>query len=394
MGNPTPVGKDTTVAIAVKKGTSSQVALKWTIDNLMMEGLSVTLVHVRPRAKAFSNHRTAKRALAIEVFSGPEVRSGIDEGFKEILIMRAQEMLQPFQSYCQKKKIQTDVVMLEDDDPVVALANFVLVHQIDVLVMGTGSRNGILKKFKGPDVATRVSKKAPYFCTVYIIAKGRLLSVRSSSTTQALSDNNVNIVEHPSTYHEPPIGSELLYSGSSVTPRTALLPPDLEKESEFRSPLQNYGHSHFSSGGFSESTLDISFVSSDRQFFGGSSSGYSDNSSFTPLYASSNSSNWDLSSTESSHADSGCNSMDELQMLRLELIKKKNMYDSVCNEVPDAKMLSLALNQEDNQGMEKSQRSPYQAAITHITPRTAHGESQNDWRPNQKPPRPAFYTAP
>ncbi|KAL9685265.1 hypothetical protein QQ045_022713 [Rhodiola kirilowii] len=208
MGNPRPVGKDTTVAIAVKKGSCSQAALKWTIDNLMTEGHSVTLL-----------------------FSGPDVRNGIDEGFKDILLMRAQEMLQPFQSYCQKKKIQSDVVILEeDDDPVVTIADFVLVYQIDVL--------------------------------------GRLLSVRSS--------------EHHSSYHEPPIGSQLSDSTSSGF----VAVPHLEKESEFRSPLQNYRHSHITS---EESKLDISFVNSDRA--GGSSSSYSDNSSFIRSYNSSNSSN-------------------------------------------------------------------------------------------------------
>ncbi|KAL9668677.1 hypothetical protein QQ045_006215 [Rhodiola kirilowii] len=96
-----------------------------------------------------------------------------------------------------------------------AVADYVLAHHVDVLVVGAGSQNGLLKKLKGPDVATRVSKKAPYFCTVYIVAKGRLRSVRSSSTSQALSDNNVNILGDQSIYHEPRIGVQLTTNGSS-----------------------------------------------------------------------------------------------------------------------------------------------------------------------------------
>jgi len=37
------------------------------------------------------------------------------------------------------------------------------------------------RRFKGPDVATNVTKNAPEYCSVYVISKGKILSVRSAT---------------------------------------------------------------------------------------------------------------------------------------------------------------------------------------------------------------------
>uniref|UniRef100_A0A7N0VA57 RING-type E3 ubiquitin transferase n=1 Tax=Kalanchoe fedtschenkoi TaxID=63787 RepID=A0A7N0VA57_KALFE len=348
----TPVGKETVVAIAVTKGRTSQAALTWTVENLLVEGHSLLLVNVRQPADFFQFDSRGRHNAFIEAHSGIETQKGVQEGYKDILRTRAQEMLLPFQSYCKQKNIKSDIVLLEDNDLVGAIADFVLTNNVDVLVMGAGSQNGLLKKFKGPSVATRVLKKAPYFCTVYVIAKGRLLSVRpASSTNQTLSDNDNDILEHEKSIHEATLCGQLTHTGSSVSSRTDLLRPGLAKEFGFRSPLQNYSHSNFSIGGFSESESDISFVSSDREFHDSSSSGYSTNSSNWdlgsfegPSFASSNCSNWRVGSFASSRSDSVDYSMDELLRLRLELIKTKNMCDSVCSDGSDAKMLTSDMN--------------------------------------------------
>ncbi|CAM8992179.1 unnamed protein product [Rhodiola kirilowii] len=353
MGNPTPVGKDTTVAIVVKKGSSSQAALKWTIDNLIMEGHSVTLVNVRPRAKAFVSERTKRHTHTIEAFSGSDVRMGIEEGFKDILRTRAQEMLLPFESYCKRKNVQSETVLLEDDDTVNALTDFVLVKNIDVLVMGAGSRSGLVKKLKGPDVSSRVSKKIPYFCTLYIIAKGKLQFVKhASSISQSVSGIDEDIQGHENST------SSLTYCGSSVTAKTTPFKSEPAQEFEFRSPLKDYDHSDFRVGGFSSSESDISFVSSDRPVSDStsyswltSSSDWSSSSYASHASLSTNNSDWSNLSFGSSNASiTDYHSMDEMHRLRLELMNKKKMYAS-CNEannalIPTSKLNMLNLNED------------------------------------------------
>uniref|UniRef100_A0A7N0RDR9 RING-type E3 ubiquitin transferase n=1 Tax=Kalanchoe fedtschenkoi TaxID=63787 RepID=A0A7N0RDR9_KALFE len=339
MESPKPVGEDTVVAIAVDKGKVSQAAFKWAAENLLAGGRSVSLVHVIPKAMPFEGMRSHMIGIA----GGQDLQKSVHGGYKEILELRARENLRAFESYCKKKNIQSELVILEDNDMVKAIADYVLTNQVDVLVVGAGSQNGILKKFKGPDVASRVAKSTPYFCSVYIIANGRLHSVRcASSTEQALSDNEVSVLEHEESILEPRLSGQLTDSGSPGSSVTALLRPDLDKEFEFRSPLQNHGHLDFSFGGLSASDLDISFITPDRQFYDSSSSSHSANTSdwslgsFGSSNPSSNITNRGVGSQGSLHPDSACDPMDESQRLRLELIKIKQMYESVDNEAPDA----------------------------------------------------------
>lgn len=42
-----------TVAVAVKKGKYSQLAVKWAVENLPMETQSLLLLHVRLKSEAF-----------------------------------------------------------------------------------------------------------------------------------------------------------------------------------------------------------------------------------------------------------------------------------------------------------------------------------------------------
>uniref|UniRef100_A0A7N0VKB2 RING-type E3 ubiquitin transferase n=1 Tax=Kalanchoe fedtschenkoi TaxID=63787 RepID=A0A7N0VKB2_KALFE len=283
MESPKPVGEDAVVAIAVNKGVFSRTAVKWAAENLLEGGRSVKLVHVRRRALPFKN--TVRQARHIKGSGGRDLHDDLRHGYKELLEMRARENLHPLQSYFKKKKIQSDLVILEDNDTVGAIADFVLAHHVDVLVMGAGSQK-LLKKLKGTNVASRVSKKAPYFCTVYIIAKGILQSERSaSSTVEPLSGNIVKIVEYESSYPEMKNSGHTTYSGSSVSSGTGQLGRDLDTKFEVRE-------------------LCDSSSSGDSADSSGCSLG-----SFETSYPLSNGSNWSVGSSVSSPLDSVRDSM-------------------------------------------------------------------------------------
>nr|GMD30195.1 U-box domain-containing protein 52-like isoform X2 [Ipomoea batatas] len=113
------------VAIAVDKDKGSQSALKWTTENLVSRGQTLVLIH-----------------------------------------------------------IQTMDIILEDTDVSKALMQYVSGAAIENLVLGA-SKHGLLKlsprRLKVMDVPTCVSKGAPDFCTVYVISKAKISSVRNAS---------------------------------------------------------------------------------------------------------------------------------------------------------------------------------------------------------------------
>ena len=52
------------------------------------------------------------------------------------------------------------------------------------------------RRFKPTDVPSSVSKGAPEFCTVYVIAKGKISSVRSASTPAPSRSSSRNHIHH------------------------------------------------------------------------------------------------------------------------------------------------------------------------------------------------------
>eukprot|EP01018_Ginkgo_biloba_P004248 Gb_05682 [translate_table: standard] len=90
------------------------------------------------------------------------------------------EMLQSFRQMCNSKQVQTEIVVLEDDNVPKAILKQVSTSSISKLVMGSSSRNVITRKLKGPDIPASVAIKAPKSCSVYVISKGKLASVHSA----------------------------------------------------------------------------------------------------------------------------------------------------------------------------------------------------------------------
>ncbi|KMT17908.1 hypothetical protein BVRB_2g034350 isoform B [Beta vulgaris subsp. vulgaris] len=91
-----------------------------------------------------------------------------------------QHIFIPFRGYCARKSVQLKEVVLEDNDIPKAILDYVNSNFITNIVIGACSRNALVKTFKKPDVPSYVTKCAPEFCSVYVIAKSKVLSVRSA----------------------------------------------------------------------------------------------------------------------------------------------------------------------------------------------------------------------
>ncbi|XP_021658285.2 U-box domain-containing protein 52 [Hevea brasiliensis] len=160
-------GGERSVAVAVDKEKSSQYALKWAIDHIITKDETVKLIHVKERPQ-FPQIPTSGRkddSCSLE----PQTDSNISE------------LLLPFRCYCRRRQVQCETVVLEDLDVAKSLIEYVCQNGIETLLLGTASRNGLSRLFKTTDIPGNVLKWAPDFCTVYVISKGKINTVRNAT---------------------------------------------------------------------------------------------------------------------------------------------------------------------------------------------------------------------
>ncbi|XP_048134205.1 U-box domain-containing protein 35-like isoform X2 [Rhodamnia argentea] len=85
-----------------------------------------------------------------------------------------------YRGYCARKGVQIKEMVVEENDVAKGLLEYIANNCITSIVMGAASRNTLARKLKYTDVATSVSKSAPDFCSVYVISKGKVVSVRQA----------------------------------------------------------------------------------------------------------------------------------------------------------------------------------------------------------------------
>ncbi|KAF6167354.1 hypothetical protein GIB67_043215 [Kingdonia uniflora] len=283
-----------------------------------------------------------------------------------------------------KAYIQCKDVVLEDMDIAKAIIEYVSHAAIETLVVGSSSRNAFIRRFKTTDVPTTVSKGAPDFCSVYVINKGKIATIRTASRpAPSISplkpqiQNQVNI---------RPEATETNFSQISNSSRGSEMPSIASSfESRISHDELEFIKSPFGRGGrvvngrpYGEISLpdtDISFVSSgrpstDRMF----PSLYDHLESQTPRL--SNSSDIDSRSFESvrsggrpdefcrlshdsGHSWSSSGNMEdveaEMRRLKLELKQTMDMYSTACKEALTAKQKAMELHRwkmEEEQKLE------------------------------------------
>ncbi|XP_008782816.2 U-box domain-containing protein 35-like [Phoenix dactylifera] len=320
------------VAVAIDKDKGSQNALKWALDNIVTRGQTITLIHVN------SKH-TGSGAQEDHASAGSH----------------SKDLFVPFRCFCTRKNVHCKDVILEDTDIAKAIIEFVSNAAIEKLVVGAPSKSGFVR-FRTTDVATNISKGAPDFCTVYIISKGKVSSMRNAvRSAPAVSPYRAQIQNHASikTEHVDPPRSYGIKGGAALEAR------NVQSEREpIRSPFtrgarasnaKSYAESiadsdiSFVSGGrtsidriFNQRLsvsdgLDSSFeMQSPRRSVGG---GYSFGTAFSSI---------SQDSTSSSHAMEDVEA--EMKRLRLELKQTMEMYSTACKEALTAKQKAMELH--------------------------------------------------
>ncbi|OVA04666.1 Protein kinase domain [Macleaya cordata] len=175
-----------TVVVAVNISRRSRYAIKWALEKFVAEGRKVfKMLHVRPCITSIPTPMGNYVPIS-------QVRDDVATAYKNEVEWRTTRMLRPFKEMFSENKVEVEVVVIEADDVALAISGEVAKHQISELVIGASSTSMFTRKLKGQNISSRISECTPSFCTIYVVSKGKLSSVRpsTSETSGAIIDEN------------------------------------------------------------------------------------------------------------------------------------------------------------------------------------------------------------
>ncbi|KAI4346523.1 hypothetical protein L6164_007413 [Bauhinia variegata] len=165
------LGAGRVVAVAIENNKTSQHAVKWAIDNLIPKDQHLNLLHCRQRASS----------------SPTDANDDVARAYKQQAETECKELFATFRVFCNRKSIQYKEIIVEDMEIPKAIIEAISTYSIELLVLGSPSRGGLIRRFRTNDVPSLVSKGAPPFCTVYVISKGKIATLRSASAPLTVS---------------------------------------------------------------------------------------------------------------------------------------------------------------------------------------------------------------
>lgn len=283
------------------------------------------------------------------------------EANREQMEADVQQLFIPFKGFCARKGVQMKEVVLEDVDVSKAIIDYITANHIHNIVVGNSNRNAITKKFRNPDVPTNLIKSVPEFCSVYVISKGKPVTVRSAKANPAPS--HLRQPSNPGSLHYHPDHDDAVktpftrasYRGSLPPPGPSAVPErrSFEKNTDFmRAPawplsgartapvhtLLEFTEPSHRPPRPSSSSRDS--WAEDMDFHGSVASQSMDFSDSIDL-----SSNLSDSPRGPYSPNSSRDLEAEMRRLRLELKQTMDMYSNACKEAISAKQKAKELHQ-------------------------------------------------
>ncbi|KAL7107394.1 hypothetical protein ACP275_06G051500 [Erythranthe tilingii] len=184
----------TAVGLAVSGSEKSKTVIKWALEIFVPEGVvHFKLLHVRPVVSRIPTPMGNYIQIS-------QVRDDVAAAFRKEIQSQVSEKLLHFKKMFDQKRVHVEIVQIEYNDVVTAISANIQKHRIDRLVIGASSRS-IFSRTR--TLSSKISESCPSFCTVYVVSKGKLSSLRpsdsegnisfrddSSETTCSSSDNN------------------------------------------------------------------------------------------------------------------------------------------------------------------------------------------------------------
>ncbi|XP_031250095.1 U-box domain-containing protein 51-like [Pistacia vera] len=338
-------------AVAIDKDKNSPHAVRWAIDHLIISNPLIILLHVK--------HKHENSNGTTDVDSDAEM----------------QQLFTPFRGYCARKGVLLKEVVLEDNDIPKALLDYVCKNVLNNIVVGASTRNALAsyesyRKFKSYDVSASLLKSAPDFCSVYVISKGKIISVR---TAQRPAANTPAPPRQPSAGIPPQFPSDrdrgdgddasrgqamkgmFRVSGSSDRiswEKNNEQPRGASRDRQKSSPTNMSMESIEYAPRGSRSSMSRDSFSDNSEYSGPPAVGSMDMSAH----------NLDFSSVNLSPATSASSREIESEMRRLKLELKQTMelYSSACKEALNAKKKANELHQwqiEEAQKFEEARQA-------------------------------------
>ncbi|KAJ6758856.1 ADENINE NUCLEOTIDE ALPHA HYDROLASES-LIKE SUPERFAMILY PROTEIN [Salix koriyanagi] len=315
-------GGERAIAVAINKDKSSQSAFTWAANNLVTRDLVLKLVHVKDRQNAVSNDHDA-----------PEEQQTDSQTMDFFL---------PFRCFCRRRQVRCETVLLEDSDVARALIGYVYQYGVDTLLLGGGSKNGLTRLFKTADIPGTVLKRAPSFCTVYVVSKGKVSGLRTATRPVPASyaaggAPRNSSVDLPTAILDEVSAVSLNYNyGGGYH----IMYPDSLTESSERPSTDTTFFAFYENLGKSEQKENLrkDLYMDDRDLestHSGSSSPVEPRSIPEFKILDSHAEPW-LEQNEEGHED-------EIRMLKIELKQTIDMYRAACNEALAAKQKVMEL---------------------------------------------------
>ncbi|KAL9163588.1 hypothetical protein ABFS82_06G050600 [Erythranthe guttata] len=355
------------VALAITCSKKSKSVIKWASENLIQdEGfgqVSFKLLHVFPEITTVPTPMGNGIPIA-------QVRDDVAAAYRKEIEWQTNEKLLPYQNYCIRRKIQAEVVTIESDDVVNAIADEIAKSNIKKLVIGASSAGGVFSSSywmpRAQTLSPRISETCPGFCTVYVIAKGKLASIRPSdpdanSIKRDEPIDNTDRFSNFSSSYTTSSQPDWTMQISSPVMYPQFVPPSPTRQFQPVSPMNNSPINSRTS--FSENK-SLSYYIGEHEDDGNSSSSFSDitdqkskESSFTSMITDGHSWTTDQSSSLNASTDFSSGSQTninfELEQLRMELRHAQGMYAMAQNEALDA---SRKLNGLQHQRLEETMK--------------------------------------
>ncbi|KAJ4877453.1 U-box domain-containing protein 52 [Raphanus sativus] len=186
------------VAVAINGKKKSKYSVLWALDKFIPEGFSdFKLLYVRPPV----TYVPTPMGNAISI---TELRDDVVSAYKQEVDWNTNEMLCPYKKMFERKKVQVEILVLESHDPAAAIAEEIARTRVTKLVIGMSLLGFFSRKI---DMSSMIATAVPRFCTVYVVSKEKLASVRPSdseastrfersSTTSVSTDSHTVPSEH------------------------------------------------------------------------------------------------------------------------------------------------------------------------------------------------------
>lgn len=163
------------VAVAVGKGSSSLRAVQWALENhLVQPGGLLHLIHIQTPLRYIPSPMGNNIPLQ-------SVSEDVANRYKLQRFLETEQLLYEYKKMCDDRQVNSEVFCAEGDVVHKMILDQISSLCVAKLVLGTSSQSRITKALKKQSIASMVAKNAPGFCTVLVVCKGKLLSMKEAA---------------------------------------------------------------------------------------------------------------------------------------------------------------------------------------------------------------------